>query len=399
MKPTAATPHDVIEFSLTLAGLMVAMLLIIGILYFAQLAARRDRLRNSGINFWTVALTCSILTFVVTMLIYTTKRDASYALGVMFGVMSLLMAILFRYERFFKNRSVGIVLKSRSNFVQALGEAASRGLKTTSNFDVKASTIDAVAPLAESVEHQVQLLRSPGIRELDALIVIPSSSDEIIAVEIASLVSRGVYVVCCDIKPNNRHFFERSLFPPAFVGSDCGIGGRLIGEAMGENCAEDELFVVLSGPSMSAPGRARAQAVLTALRRSVVTPSIHEVAITSWNPDEVCGVFQSEIAPLLAVDRPRSMFCANDEICRMLSNELYTNLDRYGKRWRLYGYDGLRDSSGTLLVRNLPYVVATVDQKVGEIGAIAARFVDEHYRRINNEKRRRVILEPTLIRF
>ncbi len=166
-----------------------------------------------------------------------------------------------------------------------------------------------------------------------------------------------------------------------------------------------EPIIVLSGPSFSGPGTIKSEACVRELVRAAKSSNLHLLELKTWHPVASANLFmnfvQNELPTKLDLTDGQdiSVFCGNDEICREIDKQLSNTANMSAYRWRLFGYDGIKDNAGTYILDTCRYASGTIDQKTEELGVQAANVLIDKYRGINSVRRRKIVVEPELVTF
>jgi ABC-type sugar transport system substrate-binding protein len=255
-----------------------------------------------------------------------------------------------------------------------------------------------------SLAFQLEALRGSDVRGSDAVVVIPTGDYEELWNEIRYLTELGIFLVVIDVKAPNRLFYSRDLPMPRFVTSDFRAGGKLVGKLMASKLQTGaaDMALVLGGPAFSPPAVIRNRRLLYEL-----LPFGHDRLLIgeldSWDEDAAVRCFTELTGRLDAASgdgaRKIVVFCGNDKNCLAIGKFLEDDRNGLGHdRYELIGYDGVRDSEGTLLVAGVPFCSATIDTTPRSQGRSAARFLVDGYQGLNDALPKNSIIAPKTLR-
>lgn len=242
------------------------------------------------------------------------------------------------------------------------------------------------APLLErkSVEAQLDCLRDPLATSADAIVIRPAAVTDRLVAELVRLSAAGVMLVFVNTQPPLRSWREVGLLPPRFVGCDMAEGGRLVGAAVCEvaRSIDADGIILLDGPSTKQSNLVRTawatRAILTCLSEipCVVEP------IEDFDSSHAVRGFKAAIGHLDEQARSPArrlvLHPGTDRAAAAIARWMARNESRIAGQVRevaIVGFDGLRGPDGSLLVDDVPGVVATVDQQPYLLGIEAAAHI------------------------
>jgi hypothetical protein len=302
-----------------------------------------------------------------------------------------------------KSHDITLIGKSKKG---AFSESVMLGLREALEKEIIPNLVEIEpATLHESgtLAFQLEALRESKVRESEAVVVIPAGDYEELWEEVRQLTESGVFVVLIDVKAPNRLFYSHGLPMPRFVTSDFRLGGELVGRFIASKLetGSADAALVLGGPAFSPPATIRNLYLLNELL-SFGGDRLYCGDLDSWDEEAAIRCFK-ELAERLDA-RPSQdagnivVFCGNDRNCSAIGRFLKDNSSGLvPDRYELIGYDGVRDSGGTLFVADVDCCSATVDTGPRSQGRSAAGFVLDGYDGRPDAHRKNAIIAPRLL--
>lgn len=343
---------------------------------------------------------------VIAIMVYVFTDRLDTIIAIYFGVLGIYGGAYFALKPSFEQRTVCIISKSGNNFTRSLILACRRQLESETGIIVREIPINAATPFDEDSHSQENAIWSHDALSSDAIILVPAITTPELTERVVQLQKMGIYIVICDHKISSQPFFENNIFPPSLVTADFVRGGALIGhEIAAQSTNPQEPIIVLKGPSFSGPGTLRSDACIRELVKAGKLDNMHFLELVTWNPSDSASLFMDFVSnelprkAQLTDSQDISVFCGNDEICRQIDRLLSNTNTIPAYKWKLFGYDGIKDNSGTYVLESCRYVLATIDQKIEALGIQTANILIDKYRGINNVRRRKSVVPPELITF
>lgn len=255
-------------------------------------------------------------------------------------------------------RTVGLVMKTLTNpFFIAMENGARKAERELGIRLVVMSAADE-----GSVGQQTEIVRQMIREQVDAIVIVPGHSLELIPALVEAR-NAGIVVVNIDERIDPAMAQELALGDVPFVGVDNEHGAYLSARHLAGKLTGPTQAIILQGDPASPSSRDREHG---ALRAFAEHPNIEVVARApaSWKIDEANAVTARLFERFPGID---AIFCAND----LMALGAIRYLEQTGKTHVLVAsYDAI-DQARTALERG--NLVATVDQRAHEQGYIGVQ--------------------------
>ena len=389
---------------------IVAFLSIAGAEIFIRFARRRDRIiaRRDAKWIWRAAIGVAALAF-SPLRLNGSSGSVVEAIGYFVGLASGAITMREYFTRTTRSVQVVYIAKANNGFTQMIASGVRDRLTKADEF-----TISEVYPEPDAAETSagiLQRIHSGDLDKADSVIMVLGEITDDLRSQINRLIKRGTQVVLCDAFVERDYFYERNVVPPAFISTDFIEGGRIVGRAMNSRWAPDVILVVFCGPNFNGPAYQRARETLYTLEEphgDHGERDIWTVFTTNWAAKHLTEKFEEQVLHRLErldaefaknggtpPKRTVSVYCGNDESAILFSQRIMTTNFTSKYTFELYGFDGLRDSTGELAIRAWPNIVFTVDTQPKEIGRTSASFIlDKAVHRMKTGNNN-IILKPT----
>ncbi len=254
--------------------------------------------------------------------------------------------------------TVALVMKTLTNpFFSAMEDGARRAARELAIRLVVVSAADEA-----SVEQQSEIVRQVIRDQVDAIVIVPGPSVEIIPV-LKEARDAGIVVVNIDERLDPVTAQKLGLRDVPFVGVNNENGAYLAAKHLAGKLTGPTQAIIIQGEPASSTGRDRERG---ALRAFAEHPNIEIVARETayWKIDEANAVTARLFERYPDVG---AIFCAND----LMALGAIRYLEETGRKQVLVAaYDAIEPARAALRRGNL---VATVDQRAGEQGYIGVR--------------------------
>ncbi|HRI81170.1 MAG TPA: sugar ABC transporter substrate-binding protein [Opitutaceae bacterium] len=211
------------------------------------------------------------------------------------------------------------------------------------------------------VERQMQIIENLIQRKVDALVVAPSGSREIVPV-IVKANRAGIPVLVVDTRADAAALQAAGGQTAAFIGSDNYEGGKVAGEFLVEKMGGRARIAVLEGIPGHETGDARLRGFRDAIKDS---PGMVIIASqpANWERDQGYNVFQNIMQAHPTVD---AMFAASD-LMALGALEAIAAAGRTG-RITIVGFDALPEARAAVQRGAMAATVAQDPASMGRIG-------------------------------
>ncbi len=252
---------------------------------------------------------------------------------------------------------VGLVLKTLNSpfFIEMRNGAVDAATKAGLDLVIQA------AEREQDVEKQMQIVENLIQTRIEALLITPSGSREIVAV-LAKVNAAGIPIIVIDDRIDAAVAAAASVKTVSYVGSDNVEGGRVAGRALVEMSGGKANVALLEGIPGHETGDSRLRGFKEAISGS---PGIKVVAsqTANWERDQGFTVFQNMLQAHPEID---SVFACND-IMALGAVEAIAAASRTGKI-RVIGFDAVDDARAAIEAGTM---AASVAQRPKEMGRIA----------------------------
>jgi ribose transport system substrate-binding protein len=228
----------------------------------------------------------------------------------------------------------------------------------------KAAGVELVVQAAErevDVERQMQIIENLIQRNVNALVVAPSGSREIVPV-IVKANRAGIPVLVVDTRVDAAALQAAGGKVATFIGSDNYEGGRLAGEFMVQRMGGHARLAILEGIPGHETGDARLRGFRAALQGS---PGMEIVASqpANWERDQGYNVFQNI---LQAHPEVNALFSAND----LMALGAVEAIAAAGKTGQItvVGFDALAEARAAVQKGTMAGTVAQDPAQMGRVG-------------------------------
>jgi ribose transport system substrate-binding protein len=211
------------------------------------------------------------------------------------------------------------------------------------------------------VEKQMQIVENLIQRRVDALIVVPSGSREIVPA-IVKANRANIPVVIADTRVDTAALRQGGGETRTFIGSDNLEGGRIAGEFVAERLGGSGRVAVIEG----IPGHETGDSRLRGFREAVARhPGIQIVSsqTANWERDQAFNVMQNI---LQSHPELQAVFAAND-VMALGAVEAIAAAGRTGKVV-VVGFDAQKDATDAIGADRMD---ATIAQHPAEMGKLA----------------------------
>jgi ribose transport system substrate-binding protein len=211
------------------------------------------------------------------------------------------------------------------------------------------------------VEKQMQIIENLVVTGVDALLVTPSGSREIVPA-IAKANEANIPVVVVDTRVDAAAAAEAGIRVASFIGSDNVEGGRVAGRHLVKVTGGDARVAILEG----IPGHETGDSRLRGFHESVAdTPGIEIVAsqTANWERDQGMNVLQNLLQAHPEID---AVFACNDMMA-LGAIEAVRAAGRSGQI-RIIGFDAVEDARRAIQAGDME---ASVAQRPHEMGRLA----------------------------
>jgi ribose transport system substrate-binding protein len=209
------------------------------------------------------------------------------------------------------------------------------------------------------VEKQVQIIENLVQTRVDALVITPSGSREVVPA-IGNANEAGIPVIIADTRVDEDAL--GSFHIEAFIGSDNYEGGRVAGRYVVDELGGEARVAILEG----IPGHETADARLSGFRDAVSGhPGIEIVAAqpANWERDQGFNVFQNMLQAHPEVD---TLFACSD-LMALGALEAIQAAGRTGEI-RVIGFDALEEARSAISDGRMLASVAQFSSEMGRLG-------------------------------
>lgn len=229
----------------------------------------------------------------------------------------------------------------------------------------KAAGVELVVQAAEreiDVERQMQIIENLIQRKVNALVVAPSGSREIVPV-VVKANQAGIPVLVVDTRVDAAALKAAGGKTATFIGSDNYEGGKLAGEFLAQKMGGKARIAVLEG----IPGHETGDARLRGFRDGIKQGGAGMVIVASqpanWERDQGYNVFQNIMQAHPDVD---AMFAAND-LMALGALEAIAAAGKSGKI-AVVGFDALEEARAAVKKGTMAGTVAQDPAQMGRVG-------------------------------
>lgn len=266
--------------------------------------------------------------------------------------------------------------KSKSSFSQNIYKGLRNTLEINRDISVKAIFPEKYGGADDIVSWQIDELKHNTIlTKADAIVIIPAKDDVNLWQSLVALTSKGVTVICVDVKPTGSFFDSSKLPRPYFISSNFSIGGIFLGEIIREELDKKiTSFIGATGPENSWPAVERCSKLLSSIIHIKTFNNSSWVKFDSWDSECCANILKEKISSLniKTIDR-LLVFAGNDKVAIALIRKLPPEIC---KKIKIIGYDGLKDESDELVLSKYEEFLATIDTLPIEQGKSAGLIIE-----------------------
>jgi ribose transport system substrate-binding protein len=228
--------------------------------------------------------------------------------------------------------------------------------------------VELVVQAAErevDVDKQMQIIENLVQTKVDALVVTPSGSREVVPA-IAKANAAGIPVIILDTRVDPVAAREAGVKLATFVGSDNYQGGKLAGEHLAQATGGKATVAVLEG----IPGHETGDSRLRGFKEAIAPhPGIKVVASqpANWERDLGFNVFQNMLQAHPEID---AVFACNDMMA-LGAMEAIAAAGKTGKI-RVFGFDAVDDARKAIEAGTMVGSVAQFPSEMGRLGVESA---------------------------
>lgn len=215
------------------------------------------------------------------------------------------------------------------------------------------------------VEKQMQIIENLLQRRVDAVLLTPSGSREVVPA-IVKANAAGTPVVVVDTRVDGPALEEAGGRVSTFIGSDNLDGGRIAGQFLAERLNGEGRVAVLEG----IPGHETGDSRLTGLREALALyPGIEIVSsqTANWERDQAFNVMQNVLQSHPDLD---GIFAAND-VMALGALEAIAAAGRTGEIV-VVGFDALDDARTAIREGRMDATIAQYPREMGRLAVISA---------------------------
>jgi ribose transport system substrate-binding protein len=257
--------------------------------------------------------------------------------------------------------TVALVLKTLNNPFFVEMEAGAREAADSLGIELVVQ-----APEREiDVEKQMQIVENLLQRRVDALLITPSGSREIVPA-VGKANEAGIPVVVVDTRVDASALAEAGGRIASFIGSDNVDGGRIAGRFVAERLGGQGRVAVLEG----IPGHETGDSRLTGLREVLAEhPGIEIVSsqTANWERDQAFNVTQNVLQSHPDLD---AIFAAND-VMALGAVEAVAAAGRTGEIV-IVGFDAQEDARIAIREGRMDATIAQNPREMGRLAVISA---------------------------
>jgi ribose transport system substrate-binding protein len=259
-----------------------------------------------------------------------------------------------------KKLEVALVMKTLTNpFFITMRQGAQQAQRET---DVN---LKVLAPPQETdIERQVAMVEDLITQKVDAILIAPAGSKEIVPVLVRAKRA-GILVVNVDNRVDAQAAGAGGLVLDGYIGADNEEGGEMAGDYLVNLLGGKGKVAMLEGIRGVDNAEARRSGFLKAINK---VPGIRLIAsrTANWSQDEALNVFADM---LQAHPDIQGVFCAND----MMALGAIAAIDQAGKTGKIFvvGYDNLAEAQKAMLDGKLH---GTIEQHADLMGSESVKF-------------------------
>jgi ribose transport system substrate-binding protein len=218
------------------------------------------------------------------------------------------------------------------------------------------------------VEKQMQIVENLIQTGIDALVITPSGSREIVSA-LVKAKNANVPIIVVDTRVDAKAAADAGVTTETFVGSDNYEGGRLAGDYVVKISGGKARVGILEGIPGHETGDSRLRGFRDAVQR---TPGISIVASqpANWERDQGFNVFQNMLQAHQDID---TVFAASD-LMALGAIEAIAAAGRTG-RIRVVGFDALDDAKKAIAAGTMEGSVAQFPYEMGRVAVESAARV------------------------
>ena len=258
-------------------------------------------------------------------------------------------------------RTVALVLKTLNNPFFVEMEAGAREAADSLGIELVVQ-----APEREiDVEKQMQIVENLLQRRVDALLITPSGSREIVPA-VVKANEAGIPVVVVDTRVDAPALAEARGRIDSFIGSDNVDGGRIAGRFVAERLGGQGRVAVLEG----IPGHETGDSRLTGFREVLAEhPGLEIVSsqTANWERDQAFNVTQNILQSHPDLD---AIFAAND-VMALGAVEAVAAAGRTGEIV-VVGFDAQEDARTAIREGRMDATIAQNPREMGRLAVISA---------------------------
>ena len=226
-----------------------------------------------------------------------------------------------------------------------------------------AAGIELLVQAAEreiDVEKQMQIVENLVIKQVDAILLVPSGSKEIVSA-VKKAQDAGIPVIIIDTKLNPDSVAAAGVKPTTFIGSDNYMGGQIAAEYVIEHLNGKGNVAVIEGISGHETSDARCGGFIDEINKTDIKIVSSQTA--QWERNKGFDVFQNM---LTAHPEIEAVFAAND----LMALGAVEAIDQAGKTGDIMviGFDAQDDAIKAIEQGTM---VGTVAQYPSEMGRMA----------------------------
>ena len=257
--------------------------------------------------------------------------------------------------------TIALVLKTLNNPFFVEMEAGAREAADSLGIELVVQ-----APEREiDVEKQMQIVENLLQRRVDALLITPSGSREIVPA-VVKANEAGIPVVVVDTRVDAPALEEAGGLVASFIGSDNVDGGRIAGRFVAERLGGQGRVAVLEG----IPGHETGDSRLTGFREVLAGhPGIEIVSsqTANWERDQAFNVTQNVLQSHPDLD---AIFAAND-VMALGAVEAVAAAGRTGQIV-IVGFDAQEDARTAIREGRMDATIAQNPREMGRLALISA---------------------------
>ncbi len=226
-----------------------------------------------------------------------------------------------------------------------------------------AAGVELIVQAAEreiDVEKQMQIVENLVIKKVDAILLVPSGSKEIVSA-VKKAQDADIPVIIIDTKLNPESAAAAGLKPATFIGSDNYMGGQIAAQYVIDKLQGKGNVAVIEGISGHETSDARCGGFIDEINKTAINIVSSQTA--QWERNKGFDVFQNM---LTAHPEIEAVFAAND----LMALGAVEAIDQAGKTGDIMviGFDAQDDAIKAIKEGTM---VGTVAQYPSEMGRIA----------------------------